>query len=535
MARRLLTPADLYAFYLEHSRSFHFSAKDEDDEIVVSLPAKASFEMENESALDGLSKVHLKACHTLENDNQTYISDEVMTAALPSFANRPILAYIFKDEDGEYQFNVHAKHINEDGELVYDERPVGIVPESCNAHLEYDEENHKTYVHIDGYLFNEYSKAREILEREGTCSVSVELAIRDFSYNAKKKLLVFNSFYFEGVTILGVKEDGSVVKPGMAGSNIKLADFQKKNNAEFSQEKMQQILESIEFKLNELTTYSKGKEEQNVEDQNTVTTAAPVVEPEVVPTESKNTVPAEPENQPENAESEAVPVEPTTEPENGDVEPEISAAESEGVEPEGSSSEPATFSKTFELAHDDIRRALYELLAAFEEANGEWYYIEKVYDDHFIYSGDSGYYKQNYTKTNEEVAFVGEPIHMNPEFLTDDELAIINEMRNNYAGLVEKLAQYESEPDKLKILESKDYALIKDTEEFKKLCDRKTYFSLTVDEVKAQCDNMLMEKAKELGSSYASNDGVNQKYSAKPIPVRSSVSGHGRYGAMFVK
>ena len=38
--------------------------------------------------------------------------------------------------------------IDEDGNIVYDEIPVGIIPESCNAQLVYDEEKGKTYEEI---------------------------------------------------------------------------------------------------------------------------------------------------------------------------------------------------------------------------------------------------------------------------------------------------------------------------------------------------------------------------------------------------
>ena len=547
MARKLLTLEDLYAFYSQRNKTIHFSAKDDGDEIVVSLPAQITFEDGSDGATEGLTPVHLKACHTGANVNHCYCDDETTIAALPSFSNRPILAYIFKDDDGNYQFRDHAKHINEDGEVVYDEHPVGVVREACNAHLEWDAEAEKNYVHVDGYIFDEYSKAKEILERDGECSVSVEIAIRDFSYNAKEKLLVFNDFYFEGVTILGVREDGSVVNPGMVGSNIRIADFKRKNNAMFSEEKMMQLLEKIESKLNELTDNSKGKEEPNLEDQNKIVEPETAIEPETAtPVEPETSVPAEPDNQPENTEPEAAPVEPTTEPEGepeGVVEPEGNEPETaepvaEPVEPAAEPAEPtepATFSKTFELSHDDIRCGLYGLLEAVESTNNEYYYIEKVFDDYFIYSGMSGLYKQGYSKTETDVAFVGERAHMNAEYLTDEELAIINEMRTNYPTLVEKLAQYEEEPKKLKLLNSPDYALIQENAEYKKLCERDTYFNLSFDEVKAQCEALLNAEAKKIGSNYAANETAQAKYTAKPVAMTSKPTAHGRYGGMFVK
>lgn len=532
MSRKLLTLDDLYAFFSNHARSSHFSAKDVEDEIVVSLPSTMCFEEGEGGDKEGLTPVHLKACHTGRNVNKTFISEEVTTTALPSFSNRPILSYIYKDDDGNYQFRDHAKHINEDGEIEYDERPIGVIPESCNAHLEYDAEADKTYVHVDGYLFDEYSKAKDILEREGECSVSVEIAVRDFSYNAKDKLLVFNDFYYEGVTILGKREDGTPVLPGMEGSNIKIADFKKKNNVMFSQESMMDILNQINNKLNQLTIQNtSGKEELNVEDQKTM----PVAEEPIVEEETQI---VEPETVVTEPEVEAVETEEVVEAETEEVtESTPEATEPEATEPEAAPAE-AKFTKMFELAHDDVRRGLYELLAIYESENNDYCWIEKVYDNYFIYSSekDGQLYKQPYSKVDDALAFEGERTHLNAEYVTDDELTILNEMRSNYATLIEKLAQYESEPDKLKVLESKDYALIKDTDEYKKLCDRKTYFTLTIDEIKSRCEAMLVEKAKELGSQYSSNEQPKVEYSSKPLVASSQIkSGKGKYGGMFVK
>lgn len=152
MAKNYLTLEDLNAFFQTRNRAMHFSAKDDNDEIVVSLKATISFEETENDATEGLTPVRLKACHTLDNANHTYIPREDMTTALPSFANRPILAYIYKDSNGDYQFKSHEKHIDEDGELVYDEVPVGVIRENCNAHLEYDEEAQKEYVVVQGTL-----------------------------------------------------------------------------------------------------------------------------------------------------------------------------------------------------------------------------------------------------------------------------------------------------------------------------------------------------------------------------------------------
>lgn len=63
-----------------------------------------------------------------------------MNEAIASFSNRPILGFIYSDDDGNPQFESHNMHTDDDGAIVYDEIPVGIIPESCDAHLEFDEE-----------------------------------------------------------------------------------------------------------------------------------------------------------------------------------------------------------------------------------------------------------------------------------------------------------------------------------------------------------------------------------------------------------
>lgn len=46
-------------------------------------------------------------------------------------------------------------HEDENGDVVYDEYPIGIIPESCNAQLVYDEEKRKLIVKsMDIFLRN---------------------------------------------------------------------------------------------------------------------------------------------------------------------------------------------------------------------------------------------------------------------------------------------------------------------------------------------------------------------------------------------
>jgi hypothetical protein len=112
----------------------------------------------------------------------------------------------------------------ENGETVYDEIIVGYLPESCNPHIEFDEEKKKNFVEVDGYIVEKYTKAADILRREGKCQVSVEMAVNEMNYYAQTRILNITDFIFTGVTILGRFEDGTEVQAGMAGSNITIRD-----------------------------------------------------------------------------------------------------------------------------------------------------------------------------------------------------------------------------------------------------------------------------------------------------------------------
>ena len=144
LKKRLLFIEDLYDFYsTTYKRSTHFNAKDSGKPLVVQVHGKVNFD-EVDKDKEGLLPVHLQACHTELNLNGSNIDESVMTSALPSFSNRPILGFIHKvvtDENpnGQWEFYSHNFH-EENDEIVYDEIPVGIIPESCNAQLVYDEE-----------------------------------------------------------------------------------------------------------------------------------------------------------------------------------------------------------------------------------------------------------------------------------------------------------------------------------------------------------------------------------------------------------
>lgn len=540
MNRRLLTLDDLYSYYSTMSTSSHFSSNDANSPIVVQVAGKLNFEENSDT--DGLQPVTLQSCHINKNINGSNIKKEVMEKALSSFKNRPILGYIH-EVDGQYEFYGHNMHLDEDDEIVYDEIPVGVVPESCNAHLEYDEEKDKTYCVVNGYLFNEYTKATEILKREKECAVSVELCIREMSYQAKEKYLDIEDFYFSGVTILGKDEDGNIVNPGMVGSNIKLTDFSAENNSVFSQfeinEKLVDTLEKLNATLESFNIKNtERKEEIDVDKEKFEEEVTETVEEEVTETSTEEEV-----TETEEMSEETVDETPEETVEEMSEESEEETQEESNEEFDEDAAEEQTeetkeFSKVFEIrfqiSHDEIRYALYNLIGQFEELDNDWYYIRSVYDDHFVMQawGSGDIYGCKYSKDGDNVSLDGERYKLFEELLTESEKTKLDEMRSNYSAIQTELNVYkkaELDAQKDAVFADESYAGFLETDEFKELISHKDDYSL--EELKDKAE-LAFAKCVKQNKTFSFNEG-NRKTAKHTFANPAKVVKKKPYGTLF--
>ena len=100
------------------------------------------------------------------------------------------------------------------------------------------------------------------------------------------------------------------------------------------------------------------------------------------------------------------------------------------------------FVKNFkvEISHEDIRYALYNLIAEYEESDNEWYGIYAVYDDYFVMQGwcNGKFYKQGYSIDGENVSLDGERTELFQMLLTESEKLAVDKLRGDYAELEEK-------------------------------------------------------------------------------------------------
>ena len=520
MNSRLLTLTDLYNFYSTKKKSMKFSADKNGEPIAVQVEGTLLFKKEENNITAGLTPVTLQACHTEVNLNGSTISLETMRdKLLPTFQNRPILAYIH-EVDGVSQFYGHNAH-EENGEIVYDEIAVGNIPESNNAELVYDEEQDRYNVMLDGYLYDEYTKASEIVKREGECSVSVEISITKMNWNNADKLLHIEDGYFSGIAILGYDKDGNKVLPGMANSNIKLKDFSLSNNSilsdlsesEYSKlvdtlDKLNETLSKLNTQPDSIENFEKGGNEENsmnkfeellnkynktadditfeyegLSDEELEAKFAEVFdekEPEEDPTD-------EPEEQEENPED-------TTTTDETDVPDEEEASDDEPTDDLEEKSEEGEFTKTFTLSHEGLTRKLYELLRPIEEAYNECYWISETYDDYFIYEGCGHFYRQEFAVENEVVTFIGNRMEVFTEFLTAAEKAELDLLRGNYSIIADKLAKYEEAEmlaDKMTVFSDEAYANYLETDEFKSLMSKDVMKKFSKEELIEKADAAL--------------------------------------------
>lgn len=381
---------------------------------------------------DSLIPVDIKVMHNNLNLNGSTFFDEAIEDAKESLKNKPILGYIKKvDGSDDSDFSGHEIEISfgEDGlKVVYLERPLGTVPETNNYSIL--EENGKKYVFCRGYLWKEYlNSGYEILRNNPKKSVSMEIAVDNYDINDDGSINI-TKYRYLGITILG--DD---VPPAMTGAELNVVgQFSKDVNEDFYNK-----IEQLNYKISQYFAINNSQNDiieggesvgEKLEDE-VVETTEETFEETTTEGVEETTV---------DTSEEVTKTEETTE--------EFSNTNTDKVE-----TEEEKFTKVFELSHDDIRSKLYTLLYKVEEDDDEYYYIQKVYDNYFIYGGwdEDTCYKQGYITTDVDVAFEGERVQIFVEYLTAEELEELNNMRSNYSLILkenEELKEFKAQKDK---------------------------------------------------------------------------------------
>ncbi|WGU92055.1 hypothetical protein QJQ58_15695 [Paenibacillus dendritiformis] len=197
-----------------------------------------SYEIEDDRFL----QIKIWICHTGKNHNGSYFSKEVITDAIPSLANTPILAFIEENSEGEKDFSDHRQIlVKENGEmkLKYLGQPIGIIPETNNAKFEMrlcDDGLEREYLVCDGLVWqNKWDDPIDIFNRDVIKNQSMELHSDYEGDWGEDKLFHFTKFKFYGACALG----DSVI-PAMQNSTIE-AQISSNTIKSFTKSKLKQF------------------------------------------------------------------------------------------------------------------------------------------------------------------------------------------------------------------------------------------------------------------------------------------------------
>ena len=538
--KKLLTLEDLAKFCKEQNFS-NFSSKDTGYQLSVQVPA--NFEVDDNTYQDNtLLFGKVKVFHIGPNRNGSSVTKNAAEKALSTIAYKPLLAN-FCEVDGVKDFTSHDMEFNDDGSATYIEHQIGCFTADTPV-IQYDETTEKEFVFAKVAIPREYTDACDIIERKNGTKVSVELLVNEMNYSAKDDILELTDIIVQGCTCLGTNpETGENVEEGMQGARLDIVDFSVDNNSivdKSNNELNSKMLEILE-KLNDTISNFNIQNFNQEGGENAMNKFEELLDLYGLTAED---VTFEVEGlSDEDLEAKFVEV-------YGDAEEfkkkkKCSDKEDESEEEEdfagcgkkkkrcAVNTENSTVE--FELSHDDIRMALYGLLeSTWDENSYAW--VCEVYDTYFIYQketyGDDGYeykyYKQGYSKNEDNVELSGDPVEVFSTFVTESEKTALDMIRSQYEELKAFKDQYDAAQTKAQkdeILESAEYAEIKDSEEFKALvADAEKY---SVDELKVKADLIFAAAMKKKFNFEAEpkKKSVGINFNAEPDKKKQAYSG----------
>ena len=171
--------------------------------LFASFESKAQFTLEENDGDVVNPSFHIGSARIFAIDsvaNNVKFSQESTMNALPTLKNIPIVA-LYKDD--EQNFGDHEIVRDVDG-IRYGTYPIGMIPESAEQWIEevQTEEGTKQYLCSDILLWKRQKKEFQLIKSQGTFSVSMEVGMVDYEFNANKVCNV-NEFYFTAIAVLG--------------------------------------------------------------------------------------------------------------------------------------------------------------------------------------------------------------------------------------------------------------------------------------------------------------------------------------------
>lgn len=541
MSKRILTIADLVQFCKTQNVK-RFDSNEFGKQICVRVDDIATFEEEKgKNNEDGFMHLLFKVCHAGENRNMSSISKSNLEKYKNTINYRPVLASIVTspDDPSVLDFNSHDIEIDDNGNPVYIEKQVGCFT-ADEPFLQYDEENDKTYLMAHAVIPEEYTAASDIIRRKGGTKVSCEIAIDTMQYNEDSGILDIIDFSFIGVCLLG-----DHVTEGMAGARAdieSIAEFSAENNSVAANVEFNKVMIETLSKLNKVLDRFNNTNDSNKKGGENAMNKLDTLLEEYGLDKSELDFKTD-DLSDEELEAKFVEVYGDAEEfkkkrkcsEDGDDTEDDEDFAGCGKKKKRCAVNTENSTVEFELSHDDIRMALYGLLeSTWDENSYAW--VCEVYDNYFIYQketyGDEGYdykyYKQGYSRADDNIALSGDPVEVFSTFVTESEKTALDMIRSQYEELKafkENVEKQELKVQKDAILESAEYSEIKDSEEFKALvADAEKY---SVDELKVKADLIFAAAMKKKFNFEAKPEkkSVGINFNAKPNKKKQAYAG----------
>lgn len=176
------------------------------------------------------TRVRIWLMHLGLNENACDFSKEVVDEAIPTLGYIPIVGYIDKNKLNEKDFSDHKYILTKDENGIkrkYVGHAYGVVlsNEDNNAHYEErlcDDGINRTFLVVDGLIWNQFEDSSEILNRDLIKSHSMELVDTDDTnyldgYEDENCVFHFTKITFRGACILGKD-----CEPAMLNSTIEV-------------------------------------------------------------------------------------------------------------------------------------------------------------------------------------------------------------------------------------------------------------------------------------------------------------------------
>ena len=196
---------------------------------VTSIPI--TFAVQNEISNNDTRFINctIDVLHTGTNFNGSVFSKEVVEENIDTIKNTPILGFIRKMPDGEYDFKGHEYIITKDENGIRRKNigsVYGVIPETCNPRWfekTLDSGEQVEVLQVDALLWSKLEDSRDIMLRDIEKGQSMELQPEsiDGYEDERTGLFHFTKFSFDGCTILG---DG--IDPAMQDANITVNEVQ---------------------------------------------------------------------------------------------------------------------------------------------------------------------------------------------------------------------------------------------------------------------------------------------------------------------